>query len=258
MIKRLRGKKRLSEDSAAPFFFLLLILGPHFYPFQPPLPPFPAFRQFVREIISPRICAVFPPKLCIIGSSMAILPRRTTLAEHAPRRFAPDPFHNVTSGAAETESWGLAAELHRAGIRRRISQILTAWASRLRSHPLSLIASGTNGDDATWTRRLLDELVRNGNRKCARSTACLHHYAWEYQARRTQEWFEGQRGRLTFDPSTGTNFSAKAKRNGIHDQQSTGKLWPRKIPTHSIKFVVEKGPVVSPAAKQLRRVFSRK
>jgi len=115
---------------------------------------------------------------------------------------------------------------------------------------LSLIASGPNGDDASWTRGFLEELVRKGKSQ-VRSVYgfALHHYAWNLSRGRTQDWFEGKGDALKFDPVDWYELL----REGQRMESMINNHWQalaEEDPDHSIKLVVDEwGPWYKPGSE---------
>jgi alpha-N-arabinofuranosidase len=63
--------------------------------------------------------------------------------------------------------------------------------------PLALVGSGPNGADLNWTRKFFAGARGSLNRMFGWA---LHHYSWNASGGRTNNWFQGKRDALTFDP----------------------------------------------------------
>jgi alpha-N-arabinofuranosidase len=171
----------------------------------------------------------------------------TTLADMRTAAGYSDPF-NVTFWGVGNESWGcggnFTAQEYAVEFRR-----YTAWLP-VYGRPLSLIASGPNGDDASWTRGFLEELVRKGKSQ-VRSVYgfALHHYAWNLSRGRTQNWVEGKGAAVTFDSVDWYELL----REGQRMESMITNHWQalaEEDPGHSIKLVVDEwGPWYKPGSE---------
>jgi alpha-N-arabinofuranosidase len=171
----------------------------------------------------------------------------TTLADARASAGYPDPF-NVTYWGVGNESWGcggnFTAQEYAVEFRR-----YTAWLP-VYGRPLSLIASGPNGDDATWTRGFLEELVRKGKSQVRSAYGfALHHYAWNLSRGRTQNWVEGKGDAVTFDLVDWYELL----REGQRIESMINNHWQalaEEDPDHSIKLVVDEwGPWYKPGSE---------
>ena len=121
----------------------------------------------------------------------------TTLADVRAAAGYAEPFR-VKYWGVGNESWGCGGEFtaqeYAVEFRR-----YTAWLPRF-GDDLSLIASGPNTDDWSWTREFLTELVRKGPGQLRRVYGmALHHYAWNLSRGKTQNWEAGKGEALKFD-----------------------------------------------------------
>jgi alpha-L-arabinofuranosidase len=121
----------------------------------------------------------------------------TTLAEMRAQGGFPEPF-NVRYWGVGNESWGcggnFAPEDYASEFRR-----YAAWVPRY-GQPLSLIASGPNGDDWNWTRGFFESMTRKspGTLRQVYGWA-LHHYAWNLSRGNTNNWEQGKGDALQFE-----------------------------------------------------------
>jgi alpha-N-arabinofuranosidase len=171
----------------------------------------------------------------------------TTLADMRAAAGYPDPF-NVTFWGVGNESWGcggnFTAQEYAVEFRR-----YTAWLP-VYGRPLSLIASGPNGDDASWTRGFLEELVRKGKSQIRSVYGfALHHYAWNLSRGRTQNWVEGKGDAVTFGPVDWYELL----REGQRMESMITNHWQalaEEDSGHSIKLVVDEwGPWYKPGSE---------
>lgn len=122
----------------------------------------------------------------------------TTLAEMRAQGGSAEPF-NVRYWGVGNESWGCGGDFtpeeYSAEFRR-----YAAWVPRY-GQPLSLIASGPNGDDRNWTRGFFESMTRKspGTLRQVYGWA-LHHYAWNLSRGKTNNWEQGKGDALQFDP----------------------------------------------------------
>jgi len=121
----------------------------------------------------------------------------TTLADARAAAGYPDPFR-VKYWGVGNESWGCGGEFtpqEYAAEFRRYSTWLPTYGDNL-----SLIASGPNTDEWSWTREFLEEVLRKGPGELRRIYGiALHHYAWNLSRGKTQEWVAGKGDALKFD-----------------------------------------------------------
>jgi alpha-N-arabinofuranosidase len=121
----------------------------------------------------------------------------TTLADTRAGAGYAEPFR-VKYWGVGNESWGCGGEFtaqeYAVEFRR-----FTAWLPSFGDN-LSLVASGPNTDDWTWTREFLTELGRKGPGQLRRIYGmALHHYAWNLSRGKTQNWEAGKGDALKFD-----------------------------------------------------------
>src|SRR5258706_9181430 len=171
----------------------------------------------------------------------------TTLAGTRAAAGYADPF-NVTFWGVGNESWGcggnFTAQEYAVEFRR-----YAAWLP-VYGRPLSLIASGPNGDDASWTRGFLEELVRKGKSQVHSVYGfALHHYAWNLSRGRTQNWVEGKGDAVNFDPVDWYELL----REGQRMESMISNHWQalaEEDPGHSIKLVIDEwGPWYKPGSE---------
>ncbi len=121
----------------------------------------------------------------------------TTLAATRATAGFPQPFA-VKYWGVGNESWGCGGEFtaqEYAVEFRRYSAWLPTYGDKL-----SLIASGPNTDDWSWTREFLEELLRKGRGELERIYGmALHHYAWNLSRGKTQDWNAGKGDALNFE-----------------------------------------------------------
>jgi alpha-N-arabinofuranosidase len=121
----------------------------------------------------------------------------TTLADARAAAGYPEPFR-VKYWGVGNESWGCGGEFtpqEYAAEFRRYSTWLPTYGDNL-----SLIASGPNTDEWSWTREFLEEVLRKGPGELRRIYGiALHHYAWNLSRGKTQEWVAGKGDALKFD-----------------------------------------------------------
>jgi len=122
----------------------------------------------------------------------------TTLAEERAKTGSAQPY-NVRYWGVGNESWGCGGNFspqeYAAEFRR-----YSAWLPHY-GQPLSLIASGPNSDDWSWTRGFFEEIVRKGPSQLGGIYGwALHHYAWNLSRGRTNDWEKGKGDAIQFDP----------------------------------------------------------
>lgn len=122
----------------------------------------------------------------------------TTLAdERAAAGFA-EPFH-VKYWGVGNESWGCGGEFTAQEYAVEFRRYST-WLPRYGGERLSLIASGPNTDDWSWTRDFLTEALRKGPGELRRIYGmALHHYAWNLSRGKTEDWVAGKGDAVQFD-----------------------------------------------------------
>ena len=122
----------------------------------------------------------------------------TTLAdERAAAGFA-EPFH-VKYWGVGNESWGCGGEFTAQEYAVEFRRYST-WLPRYGGERLSLIASGPNTDDWSWTRDFLTEALRKGRSELRRIYGmALHHYAWNLSRGKTEDWVAGKGDAVQFD-----------------------------------------------------------
>src|SRR5450432_3391718 len=121
----------------------------------------------------------------------------TTLADTRAAAGFPDPFH-VKYWGVGNESWGCGGEFTPQEYAVEFRRYAT-WLPKYGEN-LSLIASGPNTDEWSWTREFLVELLRKGPGQLSRLYGmALHHYAWNLSRGKTQNWEAGKGDAVKFD-----------------------------------------------------------
>jgi alpha-N-arabinofuranosidase len=99
----------------------------------------------------------------------------TSLAQARAAAGFPDPF-NVKFWGVGNETWGCGGDFTPEEYAAEFLRF-TAWIPRF-GVPVSLVASGPNGDDIDWTRQFLERLVARGkNHLNSVYGLSMHHYA---------------------------------------------------------------------------------
>jgi alpha-L-arabinofuranosidase len=122
----------------------------------------------------------------------------TTLAELRAAGGSPEPFA-VRFWGIGNESWGcggnFTAQEYAVEFRR-----FATWMPRY-GLPLSLIASGPNSGDWSWTRGFYEELLRAGEDQLNSVYGLsLHYYAWNLSRGRSDDWNQAKGDALDFGP----------------------------------------------------------
>ncbi len=106
----------------------------------------------------------------------------------------PEPY-DVRYWGVGNESWGCGGnflpEEYASEFRR-----FTAWVPRYAKR-LDLVASGPNGGDVDWTRRLLRAMAEKHEVRSIGGLS-MHYYTWNLSAGRTEDWNLGKRDALNF------------------------------------------------------------
>jgi alpha-N-arabinofuranosidase len=117
--------------------------------------------------------------------------------------------------------------------------------------PLSLIASGPNSGETSWTRGFLEELVRKGKDQINSVYGfALHHYAWNLSRGKTQDWDKGKGDALKFDATDWYEVLREGQK--VEDLiDSHWKVMGEFDTQHHIKLVVDEwGPWYKPGSEQ--------
>jgi alpha-N-arabinofuranosidase len=164
----------------------------------------------------------------------------TTLADTRAAAGFNDPF-NVKFWGVGNESWGcggnFTAQEYAVEFRR-----FATWNPGY-GQELSFIASGPNGDDATWTHGFFEELVRKGKGELRSVYGwALHHYAWNLSRGRTNDWVKGKGDAVSFEPVDWYELLHEGERvEAMID--SHWHVLSEQDPEHSVKLVVDEwGP----------------
>ena len=171
----------------------------------------------------------------------------TTLADMRAGTGFKEPF-NVHFWGIGNESWGcggnFTAQEYAVEFRR-----FTAWAPHY-GQDLSFIASGPNGDDRTWSRGFLEEIVRKGREQLRDIYGlALHHYAWNLSRGRTQDWVQGKGSALEFEPVDWYELLREGDRiEGLINGH--WQVMGEEDPEHSVKLIVDEwGPWYRPGSE---------
>ena len=123
---------------------------------------------------------------------------RTSLAELRASGGDREPF-KVRYWGVGNESWGCGGnftpEEYASEYRR-----FTAWLPRY-GVDLSLVGSGPNGGDLSWTRRFFSAMTERGEGRLGDMWGwALHHYSWNVSRGATNDWNAGKGDAVTFTP----------------------------------------------------------
>src|SRR5437588_1110869 len=171
----------------------------------------------------------------------------TTLAEERAKAGSAQPY-NVRYWGVGNESWGCGGNFtpqeYAVEFRR-----YSAWLPRY-GQSLSLIASGPNSDDWSWTRGFFEEIVRKGSSQLGGIYGwALHHYAWNLSRGRTNEWEKGKGDAIQFDPVDWYEILREGERveDAILGHWQVMSEFDRE---HSVKLVVDEwGPWYRPGSE---------
>jgi alpha-N-arabinofuranosidase len=121
----------------------------------------------------------------------------TTLAELRAAGGSPEPFA-VRYWGVGNESWGCGGNFTPQEYAVEFRRFAT-WVPRY-GQELSLVASGPNSGDWSWTRGFFEELLRKGPEQLnSVDGLSLHYYAWNLSRGRTGDWLQGKGSALEFD-----------------------------------------------------------
>jgi alpha-L-arabinofuranosidase len=122
----------------------------------------------------------------------------TTLAGLRAAAGSPEPFA-VRFWGVGNESWGCGGNFTPQEYAVEFRRFAT-WVPRY-GMALSLIASGPNSGEWSWTRGFFEELLRKGaDQLNSVYGLSLHHYAWNLARGRTNDWEQSKGSALQFDP----------------------------------------------------------
>lgn len=122
----------------------------------------------------------------------------TTLAEARAKAGFGQPY-NVRYWGVGNESWGCGGNFTPQEYAMEFRRY-SAWLPHY-GIPLSLIASGPNSDDWSWTRGFFEEIVRKGASQLNSIYGLgLHHYAWNLGRGRTNDWDKAKGDSIQFEP----------------------------------------------------------
>ncbi|MGB9435736.1 MAG: alpha-L-arabinofuranosidase C-terminal domain-containing protein, partial [Candidatus Acidiferrum sp.] len=121
----------------------------------------------------------------------------TTLAELRAAAGSPEPF-GVRFWGVGNESWGCGGNFTPQEYAVEFRRFAT-WLPRY-GQALSLVASGPNSGDWSWTRGFFEELVRKdpGQLDSVYGLS-LHDYAWNLSRGRTDDWDQSKGDALAFE-----------------------------------------------------------
>jgi alpha-N-arabinofuranosidase len=169
----------------------------------------------------------------------------TSLANMRTAAGYSQPF-NVRYWGVGNESWGcggnLTVEEYATEFRR-----FTAWLPRY-GVELSLVASGPNSDDYSWSRRFLERVAEKGQLRSVFGLS-LHHYTWNLSRGKSNDWVQAKGDALAFDVVDYYELLREASRMDDLIQghwQSMGEI----DRGHSVKLVVDEwGPWYRPGTE---------
>jgi alpha-N-arabinofuranosidase len=122
----------------------------------------------------------------------------TTLADERAKNGSSAPY-NVRYWGVGNESWGCGGSFLPADYATEFRRF-TTWVPEY-GPPLSFIASGPDGNDLDWTRRVFENLFgRRGDVPGSWSGWSVHHYAWDLGRGRINGWDAAKGDALNFDP----------------------------------------------------------
>ncbi len=172
----------------------------------------------------------------------------TTLADERAAGGYPEPF-DVRYWGVGNESWGCGGNF----LPQEYAMEFRRYAAWVPGYgkPLSLIASGPNSGELTWTRGFFEALASKGKNQINSVYGfALHHYAWNLSRGKTQDWDKGKGDALKFDPSDWYELMREGQKieDLIHDHW---KLMGEIDTEHHVKMVVDEwGPWYKPGSEQ--------
>ncbi len=171
----------------------------------------------------------------------------TALAELRAQSGSAQPF-NVQFWGVGNESWGcggnFTAQEYAVEFRR-----YTAWLPGY-GRPLSLVASGPDGDNRAWTRGFFEEILHKGPGQLHGIYGfALHHYAWNLSRGRTNDWNKGKGDALQFEPVDWYELLREGERmeNFV---EGHWEIMGEFDPEHHVKLIVDEwGPWYRPGSE---------
>jgi alpha-N-arabinofuranosidase len=171
----------------------------------------------------------------------------TTLAELRAAAGSPEPFA-VRFWGVGNESWGCGGNFtpqEYAVEFRRFSTWLPAYRQKL-----SLVASGPNSGELSWTQGFFKELLRKGPEQLDSVYGLsLHYYAWNLSRGRTNDWEKGKGSALEFEPIDWYELLREGQR--IEEMvQAHWNVMGEFDEQHKVKLVVDEwGPWYRPGSE---------
>ncbi len=172
----------------------------------------------------------------------------TTLADMRGTAGHPEPF-DVRYWGVGNESWGCGGNF----LPQEYAMEFRRYAAWVPGYgkPLSLIASGPNSGELSWTRGFFEALASKGKDQINSVYGfALHHYAWNLSRGKTQDWDKGKGDALKFDPVDWYELLREGQKieNLIDDHW---KLMGEIDTEHHVKLVVDEwGPWYKPGSEQ--------
>lgn len=172
----------------------------------------------------------------------------TTLADMRGTGGNPAPF-DVRYWGVGNESWGCGGNF----LPQEYAMEFRRYAAWVPGYgkPLSLIASGPNSGELSWTRGFFEALLRKGKDQINSVYGfALHHYAWNLSRGKTQDWDQGKGDALKFD--SGDWYELLREGQKVEDLiNDHWKLMREFDAEHHVKLVVDEwGPWYKPGSEQ--------
>jgi alpha-N-arabinofuranosidase len=172
----------------------------------------------------------------------------TTLADMRGASGHPEPF-DVRYWGVGNESWGCGGNF----LPQEYAMEFRRYAAWVPGYgkPLSLIASGPNSGELSWTRGFFEALASKGKDQINGVYGfALHHYAWNLSRGKTQDWDKGKGDALKFDPMDWYELLREGQK--IEDLIDDHWKVMGEIDTeHHVKLVVDEwGPWYKPGSEQ--------
>lgn len=172
----------------------------------------------------------------------------TTLADMRAAAGFSEPF-NVRYWGVGNESWGCGGNF----LPQEYAMEFRRYAAWVPGYgkPLSLVASGPNSDDLSWTRGFFEALARKGKDQIHNVWGfALHHYAWNLARGKTQDWKRGKGDALKFEAVDWYELLREGQKiEGLIDDH--WKLMGEFDAQHRVKLVVDEwGPWYKPGSEQ--------
>jgi alpha-L-arabinofuranosidase len=171
----------------------------------------------------------------------------TTLAEMRAAAGSSEPY-GVRFWGVGNESWGcggnLTAQQYAVEFRR-----FATWVPRY-GQELSLVASGPNSDEWSWTRGFFEELLRKGKEQLDSVYGLsLHHYAANLGRGKTAGWEESKGDALQFDPVDWYELLREGQRMETLIENHW-RIMGEADSAHRVKLIVDEwGPWYRPASE---------